>query len=91
MRTLRQRARLLEMGMESRGTIVDLVQNPFVRVNRRHPWIVRYRYEVDGYEYQGREAMMDLPAGYEQGATVAVMYDPAHADVSALNRGKAED
>jgi hypothetical protein len=83
---LRRRAWLLVTGLESRGTIVDLAQNTLVRLNGRHPWVVRYRYEVQGCEYRGRETMMDLPTEYEQGATVAVIYDPMRAEVSVLNR-----
>jgi hypothetical protein len=86
--TLRRRAALLETGLESRGTIVDVAQNRYVRLNGRHPWVVRYRYEAEGDEYQGRETMMDLPAGYERGAPVAVIYDPMRLEVSAL---KAQD
>lgn len=88
LKALRRRAWLLETGLESCGTIVDLVQNPQVRLNGRNPWLVRYQYEVQGCAYQGRETMMDLPAGYERGASVAVMYDPTRVGVSVLNRGK---
>ena len=84
---LRRRTWLLETGLESCGTIIDLRQNLLVRLNRRHPWLVCYRYEVQGCEYRGREALMDLPAGYEQGASVGVRYDPTRAGVSVLNRG----
>jgi Protein of unknown function (DUF3592) len=83
---IRRRARLLETGLESRGTIVDVAQNPLVRVNGRHPWVVRYRYEMQGCEYHGNERMMDLPAGYKEGASVTVMYDEARVHVSALKR-----
>lgn len=82
---LRRRARILATGMEVHGAIVDIAQSP-VRINGRHPWVVRYRYEVQGSEYEGRETMMDLPAGYEAGASVAVMYDPDQVSVSVLDR-----
>lgn len=82
--TLRRRALLLETGLESIGDIISIRQNLFVRLNRQHPWIVRYRYEVSGREYHGCELMMDLPAGYVLGAKVPVVYDPAHVEVSVL-------
>ena len=83
---MRRRARLLRNGLESRGVIIGLTQNVGVRVNGQHPWVVRYRYEVDGQEHEGRESVMDLPDGYRQGASVAVVYDPDHTELSALKR-----
>lgn len=88
LRELRRRAWFLETGLESFGTIVDLAQNRYIRLYRQNPWVVRYRYEVYGCEYQGCETMMDLPAGYVQGASVAVRYDPTRSGVIVLNRGK---
>ncbi len=85
---MRRRASLLEYGLESQGTIVELAPNPLVRVNGRRPWVVRYRYEIQGLEYQGRESMLDLPEGYVQGGSVVVIYDPMRVEVSALNREK---
>jgi hypothetical protein len=83
---VRRRESLLRNGLESRGTILVLAQNRRVRVNGRCPWVVRYRYEVDGQEHEGRESMMDLPDGYQQGAAVTVVYDPTRAGFSALKR-----
>jgi hypothetical protein len=83
---LRRRARLLESGLESRGTIIEAVPNQLVRINHQPTWVVRYRYEVQGCEYHGRESMADLPAGYEPGAGVTVVYDPDRVGVSALKR-----
>ncbi len=84
---VRRRERLLREGLESWGTIITLAQNVGVRINGRHPWVVRYRYEVDGQEHEGRESMMDLPDGYHPGATVAVMYDPSQTVISTLKPG----
>jgi hypothetical protein len=83
---MRRRESLLRNGLESRGVIIGLAQNMGVRVNGQSPWGVRYRYEVDGQEHEGRESMMDLPDGYRQGATVAIVYDPNRAELSALQR-----
>jgi len=83
---MRRRERLLREGLESRGTIIALAQNRCRRVNSRHPWVVRYRYEVEGRQHEGRESMLDLPGGYHVGAAVAVMYDPVRTELSALKR-----
>ncbi len=84
---LRWRARLQEQGLEARGTVTEVVQNPFVRVNGRHPWVVRYRYDVQGRTCHGSEAMMEPDPEYRAGATVVVMVDPARVERSVLKRG----
>jgi hypothetical protein len=83
---MRLRVRLLKDGLESRGVIIALTQNMGVRVNGQCPWVVRYRYGVDGHEHEGRESMMDLPDGYQVNATVTVVYDPDRTGLSALKR-----
>jgi hypothetical protein len=87
---IQRRTWLLETGVKANGTIVELAQNMLVRLNGQHPWEVRYQYVVQGCEYQGSETMMDLPAGYAQGASVAVRYDPACVEESALFRDEKE-
>jgi hypothetical protein len=83
---MRRRERLLRNGRELRGVIIGLTQNMGVRVNGQSPWGMRYRYEADGQEHEGRESMMDLPDGYHKGATVTVVYDPDRSELSALQR-----
>lgn len=84
---IRRRAWLLECGLETSGAIVEVAQNPRVRVHGRRPWVVRYRYEVLGCVYFGRDTMMELPVGYEPGAGVVVKYDQGRPEVSVLLRG----
>jgi hypothetical protein len=64
--------------------VVDVSQNWRVRVNRRHPWIVRYRYQAGGADHQGEDSVMDLPAEVKAGEQVAVAYDPADPRRSVL-------
>ena len=83
---LRSRKALLEAGVATTGTITGVGGYLWARVNRRHPWLVRYRYEVGGIGYEGRETMWDLPEGYVMGAPVAVRYDSRDPRRSALKR-----
>ena len=81
---LKARERLREHGLHCDGVILDVVQNMRVRVNRRHPWVVRYSYQAAGTEYEGEETVMDLPEAFKAGSRVAVVYDPADPSRSAL-------
>ena len=84
---VRERARLQRHGVVTDGTILEVSQDYRVRVNRRHPWRVRYEYRVGGEAYEGSESVWDKPAAYEPGAKVAVVYDAADRRRSALKRG----
>lgn len=81
---LRARARLRDHGMVCEGLVLTVEQNLHVRVNRRHPWRVRYRYNAGGRDYEGTESIMDLPATVKPGGRVAVAYDMANPQHSAL-------
>jgi hypothetical protein len=62
-------------GATTSSTIVAVRRNRYVRVNRRHPWKVRYRYEVEGEFFDKSEELWDLPAGYAGGPAVAAEDD----------------
>lgn len=83
---VRRRERLRRAGTASSGTISDVRQSPWVRVNRRHPWKVRYRYEAEEAAYEATEVFWDLPAGYVIGASVGVVYDASDPSRSMLRR-----
>jgi hypothetical protein len=86
MKTVRRLWRLQQSGRQTQGTIVEVVQSRYVKINHRGVWIVRYRYEVAGQVYQGSENFIDRPAQYQPGGSVAIMYDPDRADLCALKR-----
>ena len=66
--SLRRGEALRKHGRPATGTIVSAEPNASVRVNRRHPWIVRYEYSVGGVQYHGTESTFDVPAGLAPGA-----------------------
>lgn len=82
---LRTIANLREHGLVADGTIVSMEQNRRVRVNRRHPWIVAYRFRVNGADYDGSFSTMDKPAEYVVGAPVRVRYDRSDPAQSTLS------
>lgn len=83
--SLRRREALLKLGIAATGTITFAEPNASVRVNRRHPWIVRYQYSVGGREYHGSESTFEVPAGLAPGAQVGVRYDRENPRRSALD------
>jgi Protein of unknown function (DUF3592) len=83
--SLRRAETLRKYGMQSTGTITSLDKNASVRVNRRHPWIVRYDYSVSGMQYHGAESTFDVPAGLKPGAQIAIRYDGQNPRQSALD------
>jgi hypothetical protein len=82
--SLRRGEALRKYGRPATGTITSVEQNVSVRVNRRHPWIVRYDYSVDGMQYHGSESTFDVPVGLEPGAQIGIRYDGGDPRRSAL-------
>ena len=54
-----------------------------VRVNRRHPWLIAYGFEVGGRQYEGRVATLNPPA-LRPGWPVRVLYLPEAPRHNAL-------
>jgi hypothetical protein len=83
--SLRRVEALRQYGMQATGTITSVEQNVSVRVNRRHPWIVRYDYSVGGMQYHGTDNTFDVPAGLKAGAQIGIRYDSQDPRRSALD------
>jgi len=83
-RELADRERLRAYGLACDGVVLEVSQNFRVRVNRKHPWRVRYRYEAGGTTHEGVETSMDRPALLEAGSVIRVKYDPAEPERSAI-------
>lgn len=86
MKAVNQREQLLSAGAESSGVITEVVQNQHVRINRKRPWIVRYKFDARGAMNEGSDTMMDLHSGYVPGARVIIAYDAMDARKSAIKR-----
>jgi hypothetical protein len=86
MKSVSQRAQLLRTGAESSGVITELVQNRRVRINRKHPWIIRYKFDARGVMCEGSDRTMDLPAECVEGARVIIAYDATDPRKNAIKR-----
>jgi hypothetical protein len=73
--SLRMREALRKYGRPVTGKITSVDQNVSVRLNGRHPWIIRYDYNVGGMQYHGTERTFDLPVGLASGAQIGILYD----------------
>jgi hypothetical protein len=69
---------VLRDGVSARGEIVDVQENFSVRVNHRHPWVIRYRFHINGETYTGEVSTLN-PAGrdFREGNAVCVLFLPA--------------
>jgi hypothetical protein len=69
--------RLLSEGRATSGEVREVVQNTRMRINRRHPWIIRYSFQAEGHEYQGVAQRLDPPEFMLQaGQPIYVLYFP---------------
>jgi hypothetical protein len=67
--------RVLREGEAVQGQIVSLEQNVNVRINMRYPWVISYRFKVNGREYQGNVTTLNTPtAGVQPGKIIYVLY-----------------
>lgn len=68
---------VLRLGESTSGQIMDIWENYSVRVNGRHPWIIRYQFRLDGKDYEGVVTTFNqVGPGIETGKTVSVLYLP---------------
>ncbi|MEW5764046.1 MAG: DUF3592 domain-containing protein [Acidobacteriota bacterium] len=74
---------VLRVGEPVLGRVATVERNPMVRVNRRHPWTIAYRFEVGGSHYEGRVATLNPPA-LRPGWPVRVLYLPASPRLNTL-------
>jgi hypothetical protein len=69
---------VLREGETTRGQIVETRENYSVSVNGRHPWIIRYQFQVNGQSQEGKVTTLNQPGQQLQvGKAVCVLYLPA--------------
>jgi hypothetical protein len=68
---------VLRMGEATYGQIAELQENYSVEVNGRHPWVIRYQFQVDGQDHEGNVTTLN-PVGQElqAGKKVCILYLP---------------
>ena len=68
---------VLRVGEATRGQIVELQENYSVRINGRYPWVIRYQFQVNGQNYEGKVTTLNTPGQQLQtGKTVYILYLP---------------
>ncbi len=68
---------VLREGQATQGQIVDMQQNFSVRINGRYPWVIRYQYQVDGQEHDGKVTVLNQPGEqFQAGKPVCILYLP---------------
>jgi len=52
---------VLRVGEAAEGQIVRVEQNQSVRINGRSPWVIGYRFNLDGRTYEGQVSTLNEP------------------------------
>lgn len=73
----RQELRIWAQGEAVPGYITQVIQNRAVRINRRHPWLIHYRFSVLGQPYDGHASRWNIPQTPDPvGQPLYVLYLP---------------
>jgi len=52
---------VLRVGQARRGQIIRVEQNYHVRIKGRFPWVIRYQFQVDGQDHEGKVSVLNQP------------------------------
>ena len=73
----RQIVNVLRTGESTQGQIIDVQKDYSVRVNRQHPSVIRYQFQVNGQDYEGNVRTLNpIGASLQAGKTVCILYLP---------------
>ena len=66
---------VLRVGEATSGKIVEVQENYSVRINGRYPWVIRYQFQVNGQNYEGKVSTLN-PVGekLQAGKVVCILY-----------------
>jgi hypothetical protein len=72
---------ILEHGKSAEGLVVEAGENKSIEVNEKHPYFIKYEYEVDGKKYTGSINCYDESStSFQAGDPVWVVYLPGEAE-----------
>jgi hypothetical protein len=76
---------VLRAGEATSGKIVGIQQNYSVRINGRYPWVIRYQFQANGQNYEGKVSTLN-PVGenLQAGKTVCILYLPTAPQWSSI-------
>jgi hypothetical protein len=76
---------VLREGEATRGRIVDIQDDHSATVNGQHPWVIRYQFQVNGQDHEGRVTTSNQPGQQLQaGKPVWVLYLPTAPKWSSI-------
>ena len=76
---------VLRLGEATLGEVVSVDQNYLVRVNRRHPWVITYRFQTGGREYVSEfTSFSQAIAEVNAGQSIYVLYLPQNPEESLI-------
>jgi len=79
---------ILRDGQAALGEITDISLNYRVRINKRHPWIIQYKFKVLGSDYHDKLSTLSQPdSDHEPGKAVYVLYQPDDPQKNTLYPG----
>jgi hypothetical protein len=68
---------VLRIGEATQGPIIDVQKDYSVRVNGQHPWVIRYQFQVNGQDYEGKVRTLNpVGARLQTGKMVWILYLP---------------
>jgi hypothetical protein len=81
----RTTVQVLRQGEAAHGHIESVDMNYSVRVNGRHPWIIKYAFQLHGKNYEGQVTTLNEPGPQlEAGNATYVLYLPDTPEANAL-------
>lgn len=76
---------VLRLGTATSGQIVEVRENYSVEVNDRHPWVIRYRFQAFGQEYEGNVSTLNpVRQDIQAGTNVWVLYLPEDPKLNSI-------
>jgi hypothetical protein len=76
---------VLRVGEAVRGRITEVQQDYSVMVNDRNPWVIRYQFQANGQNVEGKVTTFNpLGQQFQEGEAVSVLYLPADPKWSSI-------
>jgi hypothetical protein len=81
----KQKLQAFQRGQPILGEITDIHINYNVRSGTRRPWVIHYRFQINGRDYEGRVNTLNREAAnYQPKQPVYVLYLPDHPEQNTL-------
>jgi Protein of unknown function (DUF3592) len=76
---------VLRVGDAVRGQITEVQQDYSVMINDRNPWVIRYQFQANGQNVEGKVTTFNsLAQNFQAGKAVSVLYLPADPKWSTI-------